>query len=142
MIVMLAERLVEGFGRALVRVEHHAPGLERLIGTVRFYFDSAAKDPVGTRALHVLLGDGLSNPLVVAQLGELNARSIASFEANITAAIDAGEARADLDARAEAVLILAALRGAVSLWLLSPKRVDLARVRDELAASLQRSLAA
>jgi len=142
LIVALAERMVEGFGEALGRVERHAPGLERLLGTVRFYFDSARKDPVGTRALFVLLGDGLSNDLVRDQLAELNARSVKAFEANLAAAIRAGEARADIDAKAQALLILAGLRGAVSQWLLSPRSIDLARVRDEMAASLQRSLAA
>src|SRR5258706_5773586 len=49
LIVMLARNLVEGFGRALGRSEHHPLGLQRLLGIVAFYFDSARKDPTGTR---------------------------------------------------------------------------------------------
>ena len=142
LIVTLANHLVESFGRALIRSEHHAPGLERLIGAVAFYFDSARKDPVGTRALFVLLGAGLSSDLIQAQLAALNARSVGAFETNLRAAIQAGEARADIAVKAQATLILAALRGAVSQWLLAPRGVDLAAARDEMTATLRRSLAA
>jgi AcrR family transcriptional regulator len=142
LIVTLAQRLVAGFGQALDRVELHTPGLERLTGIVRFYLDSARKDPVGAKALLVLLADGLNNDLVREPLAELNARSVKAFEANLAAAIEKGEARADIDVRAQAILILATLRGAVSQWQLAPGRTDLARVRDEMVASLKRSLAA
>jgi AcrR family transcriptional regulator len=142
LIVTLAERLVEDFGRALDRVEHHELGLARLLGTVRFYFDSAMRGPVGARALYVLLGEAVSNPLIRDQIARLNARSARAFEVNLVAAVQAGEARSDIDSAAQAMLILGALRGAVSLWLLSPAGVDLASVRDALVASLERSLAA
>jgi AcrR family transcriptional regulator len=142
LIVTLAGHLIHRFGRALDRTEHHARGLARLIGTVAFYFDSAGKDPVGTRALFVLLGEGLSNPLVSDRLSELNIRSASAFEVNLRAAIAAGEVRGDTDAGAQAILILAGLRGAVGLWLLAPEAIDLANVRDEFIASLKRNLAA
>lgn len=140
LIVALVRHLIDGFGRALDRTEHHPLGLERILGVVRFYLDSARKDPVGTRALFVLLGDGLGNALIADELAELNARSLNSFEVNVRVAIAAGEVRADVDAKAQAVLILGALRGAVGLWLLAPREVDLAGARDALISSLERSL--
>lgn len=142
LIVTLANQLVGGFGRSLDRVERHAPGLERLAGIVRFYLDSARKDPVRAKALLVLLADGLNNDLVREPLAALNARSVSAFETNLAAAIEKGEARADIDVAAQAILILATLRGVVSQWQLAPDDIDLAQVRDELVASLKRSLAA
>jgi len=142
LIVTLATRLIDRFGRALARAERHSPGLERLIGTVRFYLDSARRDAVGTRALMVLLGEGQTNALIRDQIAELNARSVGALEANLIAGIRAGEICANVDTHAQALLILATLRGAVSQWLLAPDRVDLVRARDELATSLERSLAA
>jgi AcrR family transcriptional regulator len=142
LIVTLASRLIERFGKALGRVERHPPGLERLIGTVRFYLDSARRDAVATRALTVLLGEGQTNALIRDQLAELNARSVGAIEANLVAGLRSGEIRAGVDAHAQALLILATLRGAVAQWLMDPERVDLVRARDELATSLQRSLAA
>jgi AcrR family transcriptional regulator len=141
LIVTLAAHLIELFGRALDRAEHHGPGLERLLGAAAFYFDSAGRDRVGARALFVLLGEGLSNPLVTDRLAELNARSAKSFEVNLRAGMDAGEIRPDIDEKSQAILILAALRGAIGQWLLAPDAIDLAALRDEFIASLRRSLA-
>jgi AcrR family transcriptional regulator len=141
LVVTLATHLVEGFGRALDRTEHHALGLSRLLGTVAFYFNSARKDPMRTRALFVVLGESLSNGLITGQLAELNARSAKAFEVNVRAAIKAGEARADIDAKAMGILILAGLRGAVGQWLLAPGDIDLEAVRDAFVQSLVRSLA-
>jgi AcrR family transcriptional regulator len=141
LVVALASHLIDNFGRALERNEHHRPGLERLLGTLAFYLDSAAKTPSATRALFVVLGEGLSNPLVSDRLAQLNARSVKGIELNLRAAMAAGEVSADIDAKTRAVLILAGLRGAVGLWLLAPDAIDLGAVRDEFVASLRRSLA-
>lgn len=141
MVVSLVKHIIDSFGRALERVEHHDLGLDRLLGTAAFYLKSARRDPIGTRALFVLLGEGLSNPLVVERLAELNARSAGAFEANLAAAVAAGEVRADLDVESEAILILATLRGAVGQWLMSPDAIDLAAVSAAFVASLRRSLA-
>jgi AcrR family transcriptional regulator len=140
--VILANHLVERFGRSLARAETHAPGLERLLGIVAFYVDSARKDPTATRALSVLVGEALSNPLVSEQIARLNARSASAFEHNIAAAVAAGEARADIDPEAQSILVLATLRGVVSQWLLAPAAIDLPAVRDAFVASLKRSLSA
>jgi AcrR family transcriptional regulator len=141
MVVSLASHIIGGFSRALARAEPRDLGpLERLLGAVAFYFKSARRDPVGTRALFVLLGEGLSNPLVVERLAELNARSVRGFEANLAAGVAAGEVRADVDVKAEAILILATLRGAVGQWLMAPDAVDLTAVSAVFVASLRRSL--
>jgi AcrR family transcriptional regulator len=139
--ITLASHLVEGFGRALDRTEHHGPGLPRLIGTVAFYFDSARKDPIRTRALFVVLAEGLNNGLISGQIAALNARSAKTFEVNIRAAVKAGDARADVDAKAMGILVLAGLRGAVGQWLLAPGEIDLDAVRDAFVRSLTLSLA-
>jgi AcrR family transcriptional regulator len=140
LVIALASHLIEGFGRALERSEHHRPGLERLLGMVAFYLDSARKEPAATRALFVLLGEGLSNGLVTERLARLNARGAKAIEMNLRAAIAAGDVENDVDATSQAILILAGLRGAVGLWLLAPDVVDLRAVRDEFVASLRRSL--
>jgi AcrR family transcriptional regulator len=140
LVIALASHLIEGFGRALERSEHHRPGLERLLGMVAFYLDSARKEPAATRALFVLLGEGLSNSLVTERLARLNARGAKAIEMNLRAAIAAGDVENDVDATSQAILILAGLRGAVGLWLLAPDVVDLRAVRDEFIASLRRSL--
>lgn len=140
LVVALASHMIENFGRALERTERHRPGLDRLLGMVGFYLGSARKTPAATRALFVLLGEGLSNPLVTERLAQLNTRSAKAIEMNLRAAVAAGEVRRDIDARSQAFLILGSLRGAVGLWLLAPDAVDLRAVRNEFVASLRLSL--
>ena len=53
-----------------------------------------------------------------------------------------GEIRADVDAEAQAALILGTLRATVAQWWTDQDRIDLATLRDTYVASLQRSLAA
>jgi AcrR family transcriptional regulator len=141
LIVALARHLVEGFGRALERTEHHPAGLAHLLGAAAFYFDSARKEPAASRALFVLLGDALSNPLIRDQIAALNARSAKAFEINLRAAIATGDVRPEIDAAAHGFLVLSALRGAVGQWLLAPDAIDLVAVRDEFVTALERSLA-
>jgi AcrR family transcriptional regulator len=140
MVVSLVDHIIKGFGRALVRTEHHDPGLERLLGIVAFYFKQARRDPIGSRALVVLLGEGLSSELVADRLAELNARSAGAFEVNLTAAVAAGDVRADIDVKAQALLILATLRGTVGQWLLAPDAIDLDALSAAFVTSLRRSL--
>jgi AcrR family transcriptional regulator len=140
MIVAIAERLVEQFGEALSRGERHPAGLERLLGSIAFYFDSAARDPVATKALFVLLGDGLSNPLIREPIAQLNASGARNVEAQLKAGIASGRVRAAIDSAALGLLIMAQLRGAVSFWLLSPDDIDLTRIRNEMIAAVTRSL--
>jgi AcrR family transcriptional regulator len=140
MVVSLVQHIIDGFGRALMRAEHHDQGLDRLLGTVAFYFQRARSDPVGARALVVLLGEGLNNELVADRLAELNARSAGAFEADLAAAVAAGEVRPDINVEAQAILILATLRGAVSQWLLAPDAIDLSAISAAFVAALRRSL--
>lgn len=141
LIVALANRLVESFGHASEQARSEQRGLERLLATVGFYFEAARQEPIGVRALFVMLGDALNNPLITPQIAELNARSANAVELSLRAAIADGEVRADIDARAQSILILGALRGVVGQWLLAPEAIDLEAARDEFLASLKRSLA-
>lgn len=141
LVATLAEHIVGGFGVGLGRIEKHALGLERLIGIVSFYFDSAAKDPTTTRALFAVLGEAVTNNAVRARIANLNAHSAKAFEANLKAGIAAGHVRRSLNARAQATLILSGLRGAVAQWLIDPETIDLRALKNEFIASLKRNLA-
>lgn len=141
LVARLAEQIVGGFGVGLGRVEKHGPGLERLIGTVAFYFDSAAQDPTTTRVLFAVLGEAVTNKTLSAKIGALNAASAKAFAVNLKAGIAAGDVRKSINARAQAMLILSGLRGAVAQWLTDPETVDLRALKSEFVASLKRNLA-
>lgn len=137
----LARHIVHEFGRHLVRAEKHEPGLERLLGMAVFYFDSAARGPMSTRALFAVLGEAFTNEMVRKAIAELNARSVSAIAEDIRAGIAAGEIRKGLNVKAEAALILGGLRGAAAQWLNDPDGVDLKALRNAFVAGLKRSLA-
>lgn len=140
LIVQLAQHMIDEFGRALDGDTYHQPGLARLLEIVAFYLESSQRDVLGTRALFVLLGEGVSNPLISDKLAALNMRSVEAIAVHIRAAIAAGEVAPDIDANTMAFLTLAALRGTVGLWLMTPQAVHFAAARDAFVAALERSL--
>jgi AcrR family transcriptional regulator len=141
LISVLAELIVGAFEVMLERAEKHAPGFERLLGTVSFYFDSALHDPRTTRALFVVLGESITNPVLKAKIASLNAHGCKVLERNIKAGIVAGDISRTVSAKAQATLILSGMRGAVALWLADPAALDLKAMRNEFVASLKRNLA-
>jgi AcrR family transcriptional regulator len=141
LVAALAAQIVAGFGRGLVRSEKHAAGLERLIGTASFYFDSAQRDALTTRALFVVLGEAFTNEALRKKIATLNARSVKPLAENIRAGIARGEIRKNVNSKAQATLILSSMRGAVAQWLVDPDRIDIKTLRNEFVASLKRSLA-
>lgn len=140
LIVRLAQHVTGEFALKLMTGEKHKPGLDRLMDVVRLYFDTARKNQVETRALLVLLGAGLNNETIGRELAEVTARSVAEIEADLVAAVRARSAHPEMDTKAQATLILATLRGTISQWLMSPRSVDLARLRNEMITALLRSL--
>lgn len=137
----LAEHIVGDFGRGVARTEKHEAGLDRLLGIASYYFDSATRDPLRTRALFAVLGDALTNATLRKKIAELNATSVKPLADNIRAGIASGDIRKTVNARAQATLVLSGLRGAVAQWLIDPDRIDLRALRDEFLASIRRSLA-
>src|SRR5450432_1104982 len=69
----LASHIVEGFGVGLGRVEKHPAGLARMLGSVAYYFDSAQRDPLVTRALFAVLGEAITNEALKVRIAQLNA---------------------------------------------------------------------
>ena len=60
---------------------------------------------------------------------------------HIAIGIDGGEIRKDVNPQAQAILILAQMRGVVSQWLSDEASVDLKQVEREFIETLRRGLA-
>ena len=141
LIAALANRIVGGFGVGLGRVETHAPGIDRLLGTVAFYFDSAERDPETTRALFAILGAAVTDRSLRRKIAALNVRSSQALKVDIEAGIKDGMIARSINPRAQATLVLSSLRGAVAQWLTDPDHVDLKALKNAFMATLKRALA-
>lgn len=128
------------FRQSLAGVASSEAGLERLLATVDIYL--AVKDSRSARALALIQKEALTEQSEYrGVLRKFNRQSIDAIAAQIRAGIDKGEIHSNVNALAEATLILAALRGARTQWLQASDKVDLPKVAKELKNHLRRSLA-
>ncbi len=141
MITALAKHILAKFVRRVRDDETPAPTLDNIIDRVRHYIDEACTDPDTLRAYQTILASGLTTPEAAGLVNKLNHDSIDGIAGLIHAAREAGEIRTDARPRAEASIILAAMRGVMFQWLMDRDYVNLATVRDCLLADLRKTLA-
>lgn len=141
LLTAVAEHVVEAY-RTRLRAGDRAEaprGLEGVLAGVAFYVDDSRKSATRLRGFYEVLNAGLRRPAIAPAVARLNRDSVDSFARSIRAARDMGEVRPDLDPDTEAVLVLAALRGLMTQWLLAPEQIDIERSRDALVAGFRRS---
>ncbi|MGE0312728.1 MAG: TetR/AcrR family transcriptional regulator [Lautropia sp.] len=114
------------------------PGLDAIRGAISVYFGRSDADWTSTRALLVMMTEGLMDESAMRDdVVAYNRSSLAFFEAHLRIAVDAGEVSRDVEPAACAVILLGAMRG-VMLQALSDEAVDLRAVRDLLLSLVDR----
>lgn len=142
LLVAIVRYITRNFSRHLVKQSKSPAGLARLLETISQYFRGVQTDPVRMRALHLILSEAVSESALKDSLTEANLYSVRGLEAEIRAGISAKEIRDDIDPHAQAILILAGLRGVMAQWLINNEMMDLELVLREFIASVKRSLQA
>jgi AcrR family transcriptional regulator len=137
----IATHIVGDYTRRLQSGGRAKRGLQGLIDTVAFYMESGRGNLRTLRAFHAVLGSALKQSKLSTAIARLNRDSTAGFAALIRDGMERGEIRADVDPSAQAALILAALRGAMSQWMLDPDHLDLDAIKEAITGNLRRSLA-
>ncbi|MFI5307096.1 MAG: TetR/AcrR family transcriptional regulator [Polyangiales bacterium] len=102
----------------------------------------AVKEDRGIRAFYALMFEALGPvPELLPEFRGLHREFRTEIEKALRAGIDAGLIRADIDVKAQAVLLLALQRGIAFQWLLDPKGFSLDAAYEELKRDLRRTLA-
>jgi AcrR family transcriptional regulator len=116
-------------------------GLEALRATIDASRVAMRRAPERIRAFYALLFGSLG-PLSVLRpkVAEFHRRQRRAVAAWITAGIESGTVRADVDAAREAALFMSMLRGATYQWLIDPRGVDIDALYDAIDATLTRNL--
>jgi AcrR family transcriptional regulator len=95
----------------------------------------------GIRAFYALLFESIGpTPELVTEFRELHARFRADIEAVLRAGMDAGTIRSDVDAPAQAALLMGTVRGIAFQWLLDPQAFSVADAYEEQKKNLRRIL--
>lgn len=137
----LADHILASYAVRVRAAIGPAEGLDRLCERIAFYIDDGCRDPKSLRAFQAILGAGLTRPELAPLVMRMNTEAIDGLAGLIKRARDRGEVRADARPRAEASIIVAAMRGVMFQWLIDSNHVSLSRVRDTLIANIRKSLA-
>jgi AcrR family transcriptional regulator len=140
LIAAIATHIVTDYGRRQQAGGRSKRGLQGLLDAVSFYIESGSRNLKSVRAFHAVLGSSLKQTKLSAAIARLNNESIAAFAGAMRDGIAMGEIRSDVNPTAQGALIIAALRGVISQWLLDPT-TDLEAIRIELLNNLRHSLA-
>jgi AcrR family transcriptional regulator len=138
LISAIANHIVDDYTQRADRP--NSVGLTGLLDNVAYYIDSGRSNVVTLRAFHAVLASALKQTPLTVAIAKLNRNSVYSFVKMIRSGIERKEIRDDVNARAQATLILTAMRGMLTLWLLDPDHVDLNAIKNEFIANLRRSL--
>jgi AcrR family transcriptional regulator len=115
-------------------------GLEALILTVETYLDFVVNSETLGRAYYELLGESIGLvPEIHPTFVEADRALRAGVARTIRSAVRSGEIPRDVAVEPLAVVIVGLVRGVVLQWLLAPSGFDLAAVRKEIRALLERA---
>jgi len=140
LISAIAQHIVDDYAERLRNDRPARVGLAGLLDNVAFYIESGRSNPTQLRAFHAVLGSALKQAPLSESIAQLNRNTVYSFVKMLRSAIERKEIRADVNPIAQATLIIVALRGMMTFWLLDPDNVNLDTLKKEFLANLKRSL--
>lgn len=140
LLAAMAEAIHDEFNMQRRERLRGTSGLARLMATIEASFERQAVGLVKMRAYIAVLMGAAHKPALAEAVATFNRESATEFGRLIASAIEVGEIRPDIDARTQALILSAALRGIMAQWVLDPAGVDLARIRSEFIALVERSL--
>jgi len=130
----LAAHITRRFADQLLAAPQRRSGLDAIRGHIEVYFGRTDQQWTSTRALLVMMTEGVMDDAGFRDdMAAYNRQALRFFEVHLQAGIARGEIRAGVDAQASAVMLLGALRGVMLQWLLD-SQIDLPRVRDAVLA--------
>jgi AcrR family transcriptional regulator len=140
LLAAMAEAIHDEFSQQRRERLRGTSGLARLMATLDASFERPAVGMVKMRAYIAVLMGAAHKPALAEAVATFNRESATEFGRLIGSAMEAGEIRPDIDARTQALILSAALRGIMAQWVLDPEGVDLVRIREEFIALVARSL--
>jgi AcrR family transcriptional regulator len=142
LVQALWQRASNLFRERFTLARQREKGLESVLGFIEVYLTRSSDDSHIFRATQILLTEAFtSTPEIRESVAEHNRTSEEFLRSHIRLGIRNGEIRDDVDPGPQAIMIIGALRAAVSHWMIDPK-TSLTSQRKEFLRSVRRSLSA
>jgi AcrR family transcriptional regulator len=143
LIDALLDEVDRGFARELPDDLPQRGGLAGVTARIEAHLQGAARSPEAVRLLYVLYMESLTAaPQLHPRIAGLARTFRAGFVHHLREAQQAGEIADDIGVEDQAAVILGALRGLITQWLIEPDAIDLDASGKTLVAMLKRSLEA
>lgn len=115
-------------------------GLAAVEARIGAHLDGALKGAAGVRALYLLYMESLTvAPDLHAQISQMGHDNRDGLANHLREAQRMGEIDRDIDPKAYAMVILGAIRGVITQWVIDPRAVDLLEAKAVLASMVRRS---
>lgn len=141
LLAAMAEAIHDEFNAMRRERQRGTTGLATLMATIDASFERPAVGMTKMRAYLAVLMGAAHKPALAGAVAAFNRESATDFGRLIQSAVEAGEIRPDIDARAQALILSAGLRGIMAQWVIDPEGVDLKLLRTEFIAMARRGLA-
>jgi len=114
-------------------------GLAAVEARIGAHLDGASKGAAGVRALYLLYMESLTvAPDLHAQIAQMGHDNRDGLAVHLREAQRRGEIDRDIDPKAHAMVILGAIRGIITQWVIDPDAVDLQEAKAVLVSMVRR----
>jgi AcrR family transcriptional regulator len=135
-------RIEEAFQARLAGELGDRTGLAAVEARIAAHLDGASKGAEGVRALYLLYMESLTvAPELHGRIAQMGHDNRDGFADHLREAQRSGEIAGDVDPKALATVILGAIRGVITQWVIDPRAVDLVEAKATLVAMVRRSAA-
>lgn len=137
----LVDRVEQAFQNQVVIDVGDGTGLAAVEARIDAHLNGALKGAAGVRSLYLLYMESLTvAPQLHGRIAELSRAYRDAFARHLREGQQVGEIRDDIDPEHQAMVILGAIRGLITQWLIEPKAIDLEAARTALVSMIRRSL--
>ena len=141
LLVSLVGNIEEAFKDRLVADLGDKTGLAAIEARIGAHLNGALKGADGVRTLYLLYMESLTvAPELHAHISQMGRANRDGFANHLREAQRNGEIGGDLDPQAYAMVILGAVRGVITQWVIDPAAVDLLTSKAVLVSMVRRSV--
>ena len=141
LLVSLVGNIEEAFKDRLVADLGDKTGLAAIEARIGAHLNGALKGADGVRTLYLLYMESLTvAPELHAHISQMGRANRDGFANHLREAQRNGEIGGDLDPQAYAMVILGAIRGVITQWVIDPAAVDLLTSKAVLVSMVRRSV--
>ncbi|MGI1680240.1 MAG: TetR/AcrR family transcriptional regulator [Cellvibrionaceae bacterium] len=139
LLISVINHIASRFNSNLKKKSNINDGLAMVYAVIDQYFYGVSKDSHITLAFQLIIAEGMTNGALQPFISNMNEHAIKNLALHIKHAITQNEIQSDLDPKKQATIIIASLRGIMTLWLIDKKNTDLKAIKKEFIFNLQNS---